>query len=78
MFEAFYINRALELVQKLPKEVIAATAAYALITELYTKHTQVQKMAIKANADIKVAELTFETERLRLEIEQLKRNRPIQ
>lgn len=64
IFEAYYINRAIEMLGRVPKEVVAAAAVYAVAHEV-----------IKAKTDVKVAELKFNTARLELEIEQLKKER---
>jgi hypothetical protein len=62
--EAYYLSRVLEYVDKIPKEIVAAVTVYAIAHE-----------AIKATTDVRVENLRFETARLELEIEQLKKER---
>lgn len=62
--DAYYISTALSYVDKIPKEIVAAVTVYAIAHE-----------AIKATTDVRVENLRFETARLELEIEQLKKER---
>jgi hypothetical protein len=64
VLDAYYISKALAYIERLPKEVIYAATAYGVAHKL-----------IDATTNVKVEQLRFETERLKLEIEIMKQKR---
>lgn len=66
MFELFYIERALQTLEKFPK-VAGFIAAYVLASEIQGNVTKVKMLRSKNETELRVAETNLETERLRLE-----------
>ena len=75
MFEWYYFNQALAVVDKVPKEVTICATAYILITDIHKRITQTKIEEIKANKEVQTK--TLEVERLRLELELQRTKHPI-
>lgn len=64
MFEYFYIARALEILKAQQPKVIAVVGASYLAWQIQENVTKVKMQKIKADADLRVAEIKLETARI--------------
>jgi hypothetical protein len=66
MFPYFWSwNDAAEALNKVPREVVAVTGAYLLITDLHKRHTRMKVRIAEENAKVRLSEL--EVEKLRIQ-----------
>ena len=76
MFESLLWTSTISAIQKTPKEIVYAAAAYFTITEVHKNHAKMKISEAEARAKVHVAELEVEKLRLQLELRDARINNP--